>query len=183
MDDLLGFLDHAAGKGHLPAATATALQVATRNILGVLTPEEQTDLSRLDLAAVVRRFHNRRASDFSAGTLKEYGRRFHRAVALYLEWRKDPANFSVQTRATSVSAGRKAKARNSSTSLPDTEAGGVQTEPAEHDGAGSLASGEGYRTAVPIRPGVVVEISNLPSDLTAAEAERLAGFIRLLAVE
>lgn len=40
----------------------------------------------------------------------------------------------------------------------------------------------GYDTALPIRPGHVVTISNIPHDLTTTEAERLAQFIRLPAL-
>ena len=34
-DDLLEFLDHAGDKGLMPAATAQALAVATRNVLAI----------------------------------------------------------------------------------------------------------------------------------------------------
>jgi hypothetical protein len=39
----------------------------------------------------------------------------------------------------------------------------------------------GYQTAFPVRPGQIVTISNIPDDLTRAEAERLAQFIQMLA--
>ena len=50
-DDLLKFLDHSGDKGLMPAATAQALAVATRNVLGVLAEDEKVDLSKLDLDA------------------------------------------------------------------------------------------------------------------------------------
>lgn len=40
-----------------------------------------------------------------------------------------------------------------------------------------------YRSAVPVRPGIVVSIVNIPYDLTKAGAERLASFVRMLAVD
>ena len=40
-----------------------------------------------------------------------------------------------------------------------------------------------YRSAVPIRPGLVVTLVNIPYDLTGAEAERIAGFVRMLALQ
>ena len=61
VDDLLDFLDHAGDKGLMPAATALALAVASRNILGILTEQEKKDLSRLDVDSVIRRFTNKRA--------------------------------------------------------------------------------------------------------------------------
>lgn len=44
-----------------------------------------------------------------------------------------------------------------------------------------MMTSDAYQTAFPVRPGHVVTVSNIPLDLSAAEAERLAQFIRLLA--
>ncbi len=173
-DDLLAFIAHASDKGLMPAATATALGVASRNVLDVLGTEEADDLRRLDLDAVVKRFNNKRARDFNPASLKEYGRRVTRAVGLFLNWRDDPANFTVKTRATSGSArkkGRVGQPESSAAAQPHEE-----ESTARHDVGG-------FRSAFPIRPGVVVSVSNIPPDLTAAEAERLARFIRMLAAE
>lgn len=184
MADLLEFLDHAATRGLLPTATARSLQVATRSVLGILTPQEQEDVGALDIAGVVKRFHNKRARDFSPGSLKEYGRRLHRTLSLYAAWRNDPSNFTAKARTTAASAGR----RKSPIGRPGAE---QEKEPAPINASGeSPDTGEyatpgvtGYRTAFPVRPGIVVAVSNVPPDLTKGEADRLAEFIRLLAVE
>ncbi len=169
--DLLGFLDHAGDKGLMPAATAQALAVASRNILGVLTQEEQEDLSKLDIAAVIRRFNNKRAKDFNPASLKEYGRRLNRAVDLFLGWREDPANFSVKTRATG--SGRKSEKK-----LPLNDASNVG---ADEESIATSASAS-YQSALPVRPGVVISLTNIPNDLTKAEAARVANFVSLLAM-
>lgn len=96
--------------------------------------------------------------EFSPDTLKEYDRRVRRAVSMYTSWRDDPANFKAKTRATSVS--RK-----------------------DEESAVGSTGGSGYGTAVPLRPGHVVTISNIPEDLTSAEAERLAQFVRMLVIQ
>ena len=44
LEDLLEFLDHASDRGLIPTATARALAVAARNVMGVLTDEERRDL-------------------------------------------------------------------------------------------------------------------------------------------
>jgi hypothetical protein len=171
-DDLLEFIDHAGDKGLMPAATAQALAVATRNVLGILSDDEKADLSQLDLDATVRRFTNKRAKDFTPTSLKEYSRRIRRAVELFLSWREDPASFTVKTRTT---AGPRRR---------DKELGGdesiakeVSAEQAPDEVAGT------YRSAIPIRPGLVVTLVNIPYDLTSVEAERLAGFVRMLALQ
>ena len=40
-----------------------------------------------------------------------------------------------------------------------------------------------YQSSLPVRPGLVVTLVNVPYDLTSAEAERLANFVKMLAVE
>ena len=171
MEDLLDFLDHAGDRGLMPAATARALAVASRNVLGVLTEEERRDLSTQPIDSVVKRFNNKRARDFNPSSLKEYGRRVNRAVELYLTWRDDPANFSVKTRTTG-----NARRREKSIEEP---AGQFTSEGSEFGGQ----RGDTYQTALPVRPGVVIRLLNVPHDLSKAEADRLADFVKMLAVD
>jgi hypothetical protein len=171
-DDLLEFLDHAGDKGLMPAATAQALAVATRNVLGILTDNERGDLRQLDLEAAIKRFINKRAKDFNPASLKEYGRRVRRAVALFLGWREDPANFTIKTRTTSAS---RKKDREADYEEPEIKQAPTEQIPDEVAGT--------YRSAVPVRPGLVVTLVNIPYDLTSAEAERIAGFVRMLALK
>jgi regulator of extracellular matrix RemA (YlzA/DUF370 family) len=170
-DDLQRFLDHAGDKGFMPAATAQALGVATRTVLGILADNEKVDLSALDLDAAIKRFSNKRARDFNPSSLKEYGRRFRRAIELFLTWREDPANFSVKTRTTGV--------------LRNRDKGSASGEPATRDAAEQAPDEVAgtYRSSVPVRPGHVVTLVNVPNDLTSAEAERIARFVRMLALD
>jgi hypothetical protein len=171
MDDLLQFLDHAGERGLMPAATAQALAVATRNVLGVLTDQEKRDLASQDLDAVIKRFTNKRAKDFNPSSLREYGRRVRRAIDLFLNWRTDPANFTVKTRNT-TSSRRKGKAAE----IADGDDAHSTFEPTIANRPGT------YHSSFPVRPGVVVTMANVPNDLTTAEANRLADFIKMLAV-
>jgi len=171
-DDLLEFLDHAGDKGLMPAATAQALAVATRNVLGILTDDEKSDLRQVDLDAAIKRFTNKRAKDFNPSSLKEYGRRIRRAVDLFLSWREDPANLAVKTRTT---AGP--RKREKELGSDEFMARGTSTEQVPDEVAGT------YRSAIPIRPDLVVTLVNIPNDLTSAEAERIAGFVRMLALQ
>lgn len=171
-DDLLEFLDHAGDKGLIPAATAQALAVASRNVLGILSDDEKADLSQLDLEAAIKRFTNKRAKDFNPSSLKEYGRRIRRAVELFLSWREDPANFTIKTRTTT---GPRKREKGLGSDEAMTREVSTQQAPDEVSGT--------YRSAVPIRPGLVVTLVNIPYDLTGAEAERIAGFVRMLALQ
>lgn len=174
VDDLLDFLAHAGDKGLMPAATASALGVATRKVLSVLDSPEREDVRRLDVDGVIKRFTNKRAKEFNPTSLKEYGRRVHRAIDLFLSWRADPANFTVKTRATSTARKKDRPSR------PETVTREIDQK---DDSATAPRDDGGYQSSFPIRPGTVVTVLNIPSDLTPAEAERLAKFVRMLAVE
>jgi len=172
VDDLLEFLDHAGDKGLMPAATAQALAVASRNVMGILSEQEKKDLSQLDVDSVIKRFNNKRARDFNPSSLKEYGRRVRKAVELFLSWREDPSSFSVKTRAKS---GPLRKDRSHETAeTPDSDQGPADGVGVSHPGT--------YNSSIPVRPGVVVTLSNVPHDLSKAEAERLAAFVKMLAI-
>ncbi len=170
LEDLLDFLNHAGDKGLMPAASAQALAVATRNVFGVLEEDEQKNLETLDVDAIIRRFNNKRARDFSPNSLKEYGRRVRKALDLYLQWKNNPADFSVKTRAPrksrkeSQTDAYESDTRESNIHLPSNRAGA-------------------YQSSFPVGPGRVVTLINLPEDLTSAEAEKLAQFVRMLAVD
>lgn len=166
VDDLLDFLDHAGTRGLMPPATTTALSVACRNVFAVLTEDEKANIKQLDLDAIVKRFHNKRARDFSSDTLAEYGRRVKRAVSLLLEWKENPAGFRPATRAT---RGKKRKDESNEEAVNDT--GTVATS--------SVRPGT-FQTTVPLGPNRFVTLTNVPLDLTTAEAERLATFVKLL---
>jgi hypothetical protein len=172
-EGLLLFLDVAATRGALPRATAAALTVASRRVMEVLTAKERANLLNVEPAVVVKRFNHKFADRFSPGSLKEYGRRFERALELFKQWNANPTNFSVPTRLTK-------KARQGRTALDSAHGetrASLERTPATQAGASS------FHSSFPVRPGTVVTLLNIPSDLTKAEAERLAQFIRMLAVE
>ena len=175
MGDLLDFLTHTGERGLMPATTASSLAVAVRNVMTVLTEAERNDLSQMDIDKVIKRFTTKRARDFNPSSLKEYGRRVHRAVDLFQRWRDDPSNFSVKTRSTN--AVRK-KQRNGGNDIR-----GADTAEADIREPVAVTPRGAYASSIPIRPDWVVTVTNIPADLTNAEAERLATFIRMLAVK
>lgn len=189
-DELLGFLDHAAEKGLMPAATATALGVATRNVVEVLDGGERDDVRRLDADAIIRRFQNKRARDFSGDTLKEYGRRFRRAIDLFTAWRDDPANFRVKTRATAAQRPRRngGPTANATSDRPARSIRDAEPPPAARTPPAGHAEGparpepapDAYQTTFALGRDRLVTLVNVPVDLTSTEAERLATFVRAL---
>ena len=176
-DAVLDFLVHAGERGLLPAGTASALAVGSRTVFAILEDDEAADLRAVDLNAIVARFANRRARDFNPSSLKEYGRRAHRAWALFSAWKADPANFSPKSRATAAKTAREPKSRNGRPTIDVAPSPLAVPTPHELPVNESLGL---YTTAFPIRRGHLVTLGNVPADLTVEEAERLASFVRLL---
>ena len=172
MEDLLDFLTHSGDKGFVPAATAQALAVAARNVLGVLEENEQKNIGALDLDAVIKRFNNKRAKDFNPASLIEYARRVRRAIELYEQWKENPADFSVKTRAP-----RKQK-KDSQANPPmrnlDSSNGDVQPTP-NLNGT--------FQSSFPVGSGRIITVSNIPNDLTSTEAKKLSEFVLMLAID
>jgi hypothetical protein len=136
-----------------------------------------------ELDAIVHRFHNKRARDFNPSSLKEYERRVRRAVELFLQWKQDPANFSVPTRRATLTSVKRGKNGGRARDLKPAEAA-ESTNPADLSiPPAPSPSASNYVTQLPVRPGHMVQLSNVPFDLTVAEAERLAQFVRLLGSE
>jgi hypothetical protein len=173
-EGLLAFLEAAGDRGAIPRATAAALTVASRRVMEVLTANERANLLNVKPAAVVKRFSHKHADRFSPGSLKEYGRRFERALELFKQWNANPSNFSVPTRLTKRARQGRGAADHTH---GETRALLDENAPAARAGASS------FHSSFPVRPGTVVTFLNIPSDLTKAEAERLAQFVRMLAVE
>lgn len=173
-EGLLAFLETAGEHGSLPRATAAALTVASRRVMEVLTARERVNLLNVEPAVVVKRFNHKFGESFSPGSLKEYGRRFERALELFKQWNANPSNFSVPTRLTK-------RARQGRTG---TDSARGETRASFEESAPAVQAGDSrFHSSFPVRPGTVVTLLNLPSDLTKAEAERLAQFVRMLAVE
>ena len=174
VQELLEFLDHAADRGLMPTPTAKALAVASRRVFSALNDNERTDLRTVDIEKAIKRFGNKHAKEFTPKSLREYGQRASRAVDQFLRWRSDPAGFSVKTRSTIASRRRSTDhAQDADTNSPSDIAGTVVAQP----------SVGGYNTSFPIRPGRVITLANVPADLSQAEADRLAQFVKMLALE
>ncbi len=172
--ELLDFLSHASERGLLPGATAQALGVACRNVFEILDETEAVDVRRIDVANTFKRFANKRAKEFNPSSLKEYQRRVGRAIDLFIAWRGDPANFKVKTRATQPRKRALPTSYIADATLPSA--------PSESAADAVFSSSVTYQSSFPIRPGMIVTLSGIPKDLSPTEADRLAQFVKLLAL-
>ena len=175
---LLAFLDWAGRRGEMNRTTARSWTSTARSVLDVEGRDlADIDIRGLDADALFSRFRNLNEARFTSGSMGTYRSRFNGAVEAYIkfldgeDWRprkgrpKRPAGAS----ATVNPAGQDSKAA-----------------PAGQDPqTGSGANGPGaslVRYRLPLRPRLMVELA-LPADLTRADAERVATFVRSLAFD
>jgi len=135
--------------------TARSLAASARQVLSVEKNWEEIDISALDVEDLIKRFKNLRARDYKPETLNVYGRRFRRALGLYLEYLDDPTDWKPLAQ------------RGGGRELDKGTAGFV-------DSSSRLMS-----YPFPLRDDCVVQL-RLPVDLSAKDVARLTYFLKAL---
>lgn len=169
---LLGFLDWLGSKGLMARNTAFGRKAACSNVLGVLDPEEQQDVTQVDLDQAMKRFANLHGKRYTPKSLQVYEGRVRRSVGDFNRYLADPSNFKVNAGAARTKPSNGGKARKGPATDEDVPA--------------VVAASVGSTTAnvypIPIRADLVVRIHGLPFDLTTAEAEKIANVVRAMAM-
>lgn len=167
---LLDFLREAPGQGLLNPAVARSRASAIEHLFGELSETERSDLRCIDVERLAARLHKIQGSTIRPEVLALYKTRVQEALQDYFAWLAKPNAF----------------ASNSGHTLRrDMRAFLAQPASAEEAKALeeiALASSERRRDmlSVPLREGVTVYVTQLPLDLTADEAQRIAGVIKAL---
>lgn len=166
------FFDHAAEKGLMKRNTAISRKAATNKILAVLDESELSDLRALDLGDTFDRFQNLQGMQYKPDSLQVYISRARTAVGDFISYVDNPSSFKSNStqRSSTKSKGTSKKEKN-----VNNQKGMDQEELSHHDVKGIIVP-------VPLRENLTVKISNLPADLTQAEAERLAAIVKAYAV-
>jgi len=179
LDAFNRFFDHAAVKGLLKRNTAQSRKAATNKVFAILEPNELTDLRSVDLEQAFERFQNLQGMQYKPDSLQVYLSRARTAVSDFISYVDDPSSFksAKPQRASSkakngVENTKKAEKGNSNQSVSD---GVVDDLDQHHDPKHVIVP-------VPLRENLTVKITNLPADLTQAEADRLAAIVKAYAV-
>lgn len=174
---LLSFLDFAVDKGYLKTATGQAMKTACKEVLSATEGDtwERSRLAELDLEDTLRRFETLRAMKFSIGSLNTYKARYKKSLAMFEEFRSNPGAWRPDLRA-----------RNRSPRKAANESGGERASAPAAPPPDLTPSAHPTSSVItypfPLREGVLASLQ-LPADLTAREARRLAAFINSLAFE
>lgn len=174
LEKVVEFLGYAGEKGLIKASTAQGYRVALSKLEDSFSDQERADIRAVDTESVFQRFLNRNGAKLTPGTLREYRRRLRTSIDEFLKWKADPTAY-------------KPKGRSSS---PKRESDVGQSGGEEGKSTGSIAGdrphppvGSGILDIpFPLRPDFVATIQ-IPRDMKRIEAERLAAFVRTLAID
>jgi len=164
----LEFIKHSMVTGILRPQVAKSRKLAAEQLLTQLKSHERVDLRQLDVEELTTRFHKLQGSTVRTETLDLYSSRLQDALSDFISWRANPHDFvpkeSGQKTARAVVArddAGKAQAREELALNPPRSPLDIFT--------------------VPIREDHVIYLQNIPLDLTAAEAAKIARVVKALA--
>lgn len=168
---LLDFVEYLSKKGLMNQATAANRKAAVNKVLGILDEQEAADVSKIDIDAIMTRFHNLEGANYTPASLNVYKSRLKSAIDDFLRYQKDPLNFKSSVQSASRAERTKAASTPANSAPPPSR----QTEAVEAPPASVNI------IPIPIRPDLTVKIQGLPFDLTAAEANKIANVIKAMA--
>ena len=103
--DVMNFLDFASHRGLMKKSSVQPIKTACNNIFAVLDESEYADVSTLDMEAVIQRYQNINSLKVRPETMHTYGQRVKYAVAEFLRYKENPANWKPSgTQRSSTSA-------------------------------------------------------------------------------
>jgi len=175
---LLEFLDFLANKGLLNKATANSRKAAVNTLLSILSPEESADLRGLNLDDLVMRFFNIKGNEFKPESVRVYKSRLASVLDDYERYKRDPLGFRPRV-APRERTEKSPRAENDKTSRSQEKVRPSASEAAET----TLISNDPVQSIVfpiPVRPGVIVKVAGIPSDLTSEEAQKIGNVILAL---
>lgn len=186
LDELVKFLDTAGKKGWIKPATASSMKTTCVRVLGALDAEEKVDVGKIDVDDALTRFANKN-SDVASGSLGAYKSRIRSAIKMFSEAKANPTGWKPpSSRGSTASGNGKAATPKTSSGKAKTAKGekahDAHTPPAQRNEDVADALGRGLSYPFPLRADVTITISNIPRDLRATEVDRIAQFLKALAI-
>ena len=165
----LDFLRQSAVSGVVKPATGRSRKLAAEQLLGQLKSHERVDLRLLDVDELCARFHKIQGSTIRPETLEVYKHRLRGALKDFIGWAENPAQFV-----------------SSEGELPESKLVAGRDDPGQAAAREELALNPPRSPhdifPVPIREDLVVYLQNIPLDMTATEARKIAAVVQALAV-
>jgi len=159
-------------KGLIPANTASSRKASANKVLALLSEQEAEDVTNADVDDLIRRFENKYRHQYNPDSVLTYKSRLRSALDDFRAYTENPVGFRPTGRTQQRpknGGGPSASAKPSKSQQPP--------EPRLSQAAPSVNV-----VPIAIRPDVTVQIGNLPYDLTAGEAKRIANVILAYAI-
>lgn len=171
---LIEFLEWTAEKGLMAKNTVGGRKAAVSQVLGVLDPEEQGDVTTVDLDGAMTRFINLHGKKYNTSSLNVYKSRTNAAIKDFQQWLADPLSFKPQS----------GKAEKGGNKPPKKKPVPVPETPSPAGSGPAMHPAQSTANVFPIqiRENLIVRIHGLPFDLSKAEAERIANVVRAMAM-
>lgn len=177
-------------KGLVKKPTADARRTALIEVLKA-TDNLETDVRELDIKHTLSTFENLRAGKYAPSSLAVYKTRFSSSILEYISWLEQPDGWrpSIKTRAprsqntnANVMPAKSSPVADNADEPQVVPVGtALETEQASTVVQSSTSGSRIIDYPFPVRDGVIAILS-LPSDLTTEEANRLATFVKAVAV-
>jgi len=170
---MVSFLAYLKGKGLMNPTTADAYRSAAVKVFEIEGDAWQAlDLKGLDVDEFLLRFETLSGSNYTPGSLATYKGRFAKALSMYLDYLESPSSFKAplanrQSKPLSAGGGRRAKPSASSSVDANMPASTVAAELIEYP--------------FPLSTGATAYL-RLPRDIPAMDVERLAAFVKSVAI-
>lgn len=175
---LLKFLDFVANKGLMKKSTATSRKAAINTLLSILTEDELADLRGLDIDAVVQRFANLKPHEMKPASLNVYKSRLASSLKELERFNRDPTGYRPQVAARTTSRTKTNGESGGTSESKNEDAAGINS--VNVDPKNKSDEVETIVFPIPLRPGIIVRVSGIPSDLTPEEAEKIGSVVLAL---
>ncbi len=171
---LMSFLDYLSEKGLMKKNTVISRKAATNKMLSILDASEQSDIRRIDIDSLSTRFANLEGSKYSPKSLQVYKSRTSGAIADFLRYKENPANFSIQTKTRTTRQ----------TTTPENAGFSASEAPKKPTNSALITETNEPHTInipIPINPNCIVYVNGIPVGLTKTEAQKIANVVLAMA--
>lgn len=173
--ELLKFLTYVGAKGLLSPSTAESRKASVNKVLGILTEEEASDVSNIDLDEITKRFAKLHGQGYTADSLRTYKSRTKSSIDDFLRYVDNPMAFKVG----GVKRNSRPKSPKEFSGMGSALSEKFENQPSTNVSPPSAGSGI---VPIAIRPDLTVHVQGLPFDLTGREAKKIANVILAMAM-
>jgi hypothetical protein len=164
---LLAFLDWMGDKGLAPANTISSRKASANKVLSALGADETGDVTLVDIDDAIHRFGVKHGQQYTPDSLQSYKSRLRTALDDFKAYCDNPVGFRP--------AGRMAaRTRADKSAAPQPKA---RIRPSAPEPVVAPPQPAQNVVPVPIRENIIVQIGNVPFDLTAEEARKISNVI------